>query len=214
MAATTGWETWNNAEYSWPCSGIKPSSEQSPAQQRRAAMSPSWVTEGLMLSSRLSKFLTSEAEIETEVATDTAAKLINSEVLSLVSVPVTPSADTKITRDGFLSPHHKAPAYETEEKQRCLLFSPWLKGRGSMVGSQVRAVCHKQLSCNLLLVFHLKVPLRYFNVGVCGAVRMLSYFSTDISSAKACQLQERAKLSTGFVISPSPITNHIKEEYK
>lgn len=91
-------------------------------------MSPSQVTEGLILSSRLSKFLTSEAETETEVATDTAAKLINSEALSLVSVPVRPSADTKITRMGFLSPHHKAPAYETEEKQRCLSVFPLTEG--------------------------------------------------------------------------------------
>lgn len=83
-----------------------------------------------------------------------------------------------------------------------------------MVGAQVRAVCHKQFSCNLLLVFHLKVPLQYFNVGVRGAVRMVSYFSTDKSSAKVCQLHEKAELSTGFVISPSPFTDHIKEDYK
>lgn len=74
------------------------------AEERKAAASPSRVMEGLTLSSRLSKFLTSEAETETEFATDTAAKLISSEVLILVPVPVTPSADTKITHDGVSFP--------------------------------------------------------------------------------------------------------------
>lgn len=92
-------------------SNSRPEQRARSEEESKAAVSPSWLPgwgglqRGWPSSRRVSKFLTSEAEIETEIATDTglatAAKLSNSEALSPVSVPVTSSSDPQRTRHGF-----------------------------------------------------------------------------------------------------------------
>lgn len=114
----TKWQTTNQAgkcraRDSWSCPRLKQQAwERARSEEEsKAAVSPSWLPgwgglqRGWPSSRRVSKFLTSEAEIETEIATDTglatAAKLSNSEALSPVSVPVTSSSDPQRTRHGF-----------------------------------------------------------------------------------------------------------------
>lgn len=127
---------------------------------------------GYPSSSWVSKFLTSEAEKETSkscyrqrgrASGQTAAEMFNSKVLSLVSAPVTSPSDLQATRRGGLGVF--SPVYEIEENQRCLPFSFLTKAtyggprRSVGQGTQGSGVCHKHLSCNSLLVFHLKVSL-------------------------------------------------------
>lgn len=121
----------------------------------------------------LANSYTSEAENETSkscyrhqgwASGETAAEMFNSEALSPVSVPVTSSSDPQRTHQGVCGFFRFiALVYEKQNQRSFPVFfltkATYGGGSSSWWGTQDSAAQHNHLSCNLLLVFHLKVPL-------------------------------------------------------